>query len=172
MTLAEAKRHLRLEEDETDEDELISGLISAAREYAEDRQWKRLAKRKFETQSPADLFFRLPAPCQSIESVSFTDSEGAMVVISPSFYTLYSDNFKADLFLSSFKYPPLRTTDKYPVRIEFTAGMQPEEVPRKTKIAILMLVGHWYETREATTEKKREKPPFAVDALLDMDRTW
>lgn len=173
MTLAEAKKHLRLEPDETDEDDLIAGLISVAREYAEGRQWKKLAVRTYELKAAADRTFQLPPPCQEILSVIVNDRNGDPVEISASNYYLYSDDFKALLELSStYKYPALSSDNRLPVRIEFKAGLSPEAVLKKTKHAILMLIGHWYENREASTEKKREKPPFAVDALLDMDRTW
>lgn len=173
MTLEEAKKHLRLEPDETDEDDLIAVLISVAREYAEGRQWKKLAIRTFELKAPADRTFQLPPPCQEVLSVIVTDKDGASVEIPATDYYLYSDDYKASLELrSAYKYPALSSDDRLPVRIQFKAGLSPETVLKKTKHAILMLIGHWYENREATTEKKREKPPFAVDALLDMDRTW
>lgn len=173
VTLAEAKKHLRLELDENDEDDLIAGLISVAREYAEGRQWKKLAVRDFELKAAADRTFQLPPPCQEILSVSVTDKDGHPVELAGTDYYLYSDNYKASLVLSSaYKYPSLLPDNRLPVRIEFTAGLLPSDVPKKTKHAILLLVGHWYENREAATEKKREKPPFTVDALLDMDRTW
>ncbi|MBW4083526.1 head-tail connector protein [Paenibacillus sp. S150] len=173
MTLAEAKRHLRLEPDETDEDDLIASLISVAREYAEGRQWKKLAVRDFELKAAADRTFQLPPPCQEILSVVVTDKDGQAIEIPGTDYYLYSDNYKASLVLSSaYKYPSLLPDNRFPVQIEFTCGLPTADVPKKTKHAILLLVGHWYENREASTEKKREKPPFAVDALLDMDRTW
>ncbi|AIQ54571.1 hypothetical protein R70331_25710 [Paenibacillus sp. FSL R7-0331] len=173
MTLAEAKRHLRLESDETDEDGLITTLISVAREYAEDRQWKKLAVRTFELYAADARSFRLPPPCQEILSVIVTDREGQTVELAAADYYLYSDNSKATLELvSTYKYPALSVENKFPVQIQFNSGLIPAAVPKKTKHAILMLIGHWYENREASTEKKREKPPFAVDALLDMDRTW
>lgn len=173
MTLEEAKRHLRLEIDETDEDDDILDLIADAREYAEGRQRKKLAVRNFTITSAAERSFILPPPCREVVSVVVIDKDGQATTLDKEDYHLYSDDFKAILVLSnSYKYPSLNSDNSYPVQIEFTAGMFPVEVPRKTKRAIKLLIGHWYETREATTEKKREKPPFAVDALLDMDRTW
>lgn len=173
MTLTEAKRHLRLEVDETDEDSDILDLIADAREYAEGRQRKKLAIRSFTLIAAAERSFILPPPCKEIISVVVTDKDGQTTALDEADYRLYSDDFKAVLVLgNSYKYPSLNSDNGYPVRIEFTSGMLPIEVPRKTKRAIKLLIGHWYETREATTEKKRDKPPFAVDSLLDMDRTW
>ncbi|WP_179086943.1 head-tail connector protein [Paenibacillus odorifer] len=173
VTLAETKRHLRLEVDETDEDSDILDLIADAREYAEGRQRKKLAVRSFTLTAAAERSFILPPPCKKIISVVVTDKDGQAKAIDEGNYHLYSDDFKAVLVLGkSYKYPSLNSDNRYPVQIEFSSGMLPVEVPRKTKRAIKLLIGHWYETREATTEKKREKPPFAVDALLEMDRTW
>lgn len=171
--MTEAKKHLRLDLDETDEDELIAGLISAAREYAEGRQWKKLAVRNFELKVAAERTFQLPPPCQEILSVIVTDKDGHPIEIPSTDYYLYSDDYKASLVLvSTYKYPSLSSDNRYPIQIKFTAGLSPAAILKKTKLAILLLIGHWYENREATTEKKREKPPFAVDSLLDMDRTW
>lgn len=173
MTLEEVKAHLRLEPDETEEDELVlRPLIGDARDYAEGRQRKRLALRQFELLAHDDRSFQLHPPVSSILSVTVTDKDGIPTTLSPSMYSLYSDSYKASLVLSSgYKYPSVGE-NKYPVRIVFEAGMPPASVPRRTKRAILLLIGHWYENREDVEVRKKKHLPLAVDTLLDMDRTW
>ncbi|MFC5386578.1 head-tail connector protein [Aquamicrobium segne] len=39
-------------------------------------------------------------------------------------------------------------------------------VPDPLKVAILLLVGHWYQNREATSSAGMASLPFAVEALI------
>jgi uncharacterized phiE125 gp8 family phage protein len=59
------------------------------------------------------------------------------------------------------------------VKVSFTAGYG-TDIPRTTKQAMLMLIGNWYENREAVVlgTKTPSNIPFGVDALLSMDRMW
>ena len=58
------------------------------------------------------------------------------------------------------------------VRIQFTAGYNDiANVPQMVKQAILLLVGHWYENREATLAGTISREiEFAVHALLWPER--
>lgn len=40
------------------------------------------------------------------------------------------------------------------------------EIPKPIQHAAMLLVGHWYENREATSERKLEEVPLAVSYLL------
>ncbi|PUZ90983.1 hypothetical protein DC364_22910 [Vibrio vulnificus] len=53
----------------------------------------------------------------------------------------------------------------------------PEQVPDNafvarddTELAVLLLVGHWFENREAVTESSAKTLPLGVSFLLDFDR--
>src|SRR5690606_22035238 len=63
-------------------------------------------------------------------------------------------------------------TDNEPgsVRISFTTGAS--AVPASIKHAALLLVGHWFEHREAAGDVKVAELPMAVDALLFPYRNW
>lgn len=46
-------------------------------------------------------------------------------------------------------------------------------VPADLKQAVLMLVGHWYENREATlVGVSAEEVPFGVQSIIDAHREW
>lgn len=48
-----------------------------------------------------------------------------------------------------------------------------EEVPADLRQAVLMLVGHWYENREATiVGVNAEAIPFGVQEIIDAHREW
>lgn len=66
-----------------------------------------------------------------------------------------------------------RETDwlRQPVhRIQYQAGF--EELPAPIKVAVLMLVAHWYRTREAVTTAAVSEIPYGVDALLGPFRVF
>lgn len=56
------------------------------------------------------------------------------------------------------------------VKITFTAGF--DTVPADLRHAILMLVGHLFENREATSSVKVEKVPMAVETILNRYRVF
>jgi len=61
------------------------------------------------------------------------------------------------------------------VSVEFVAGFgDASKVPQGIKQAILLMVGHWYENREAVTMQGNNagELPMAVDSLLMMHRIW
>lgn len=66
-----------------------------------------------------------------------------------------------------------RDTDwvRQPVhRIQYQTGY--EELPAPIRVAVLMLVAHWYRTREAVTSNAVSEIPYGVDALLSPFRVY
>lgn len=55
-------------------------------------------------------------------------------------------------------------------RVQYEAGH--EEVPAPIRVAVLMLVAHWYRTREAVTSAAVSEIPYGVDALLGPFRVF
>lgn len=53
----------------------------------------------------------------------------------------------------------------------YTCAMPAEKVP-SVKAAILLLVGYWYEQRQASVEGNWSEAPLAVKALLAPLRVW
>lgn len=186
VTLAEAKRHLRVEHE--DEDEQIQGLIAAARQYAErrcDRHWIDTRLEMKLDQFPAAVEVLLPRPPfsptagrQAIE-VEYLDSAlGANVMTEalPGFVTSGSQ------FLANRRSEPAVITPNVngywpvvgPVRSAITIrwwagyGDSPAAVPQGVRTAILMLVGHWYLNRESASPTNLTPVPHGVEQLLAM----
>ena len=170
VTLQEAKDHLRV--DGTDEDTLISALITAAREHVDGRDgW---LGRAICTQTwdcsfdafPADGLLYLPlAPVQSITSVKYIDPDGVQQTFSSSNYALGADlDWSPRVVLGWGKsWPSIRAVpDAVTVRI--VAGYA--SVPKPICQAILLLIGHLYENREASSSVAMHEVPFSVSALL------
>ena len=50
------------------------------------------------------------------------------------------------------------------------AVFQADDLPEEIRAAILLMIGHLYENREAGTERALQEIPFGVKSLLDMNR--
>lgn len=177
VTLQEGKAHLRV--DTTDDDVLISSLITAAREYCEAFQRRAYITQMWELVLdawPNGPEIRLPRPpLQSVVAVRYCDFSGTEYTLSPEDYIVDTKSEPGRVVLAYGKtWPAVMLYPASPIAIRFTAGYgDPASVPAKVKQAILLLVGHWYENREAVTVGSVSRAvEFAVEALLWQDRVW
>jgi uncharacterized phiE125 gp8 family phage protein len=176
VSLFDAKEHLRIPLDVSDDDVQIMAWIAAARRMIESRIGSTLTL----TQWQARLVgvgcgcscggVPLPMPPLVIDDahpveIFVRDGDGVKTWVDPSAYSVDDDRFPA----------VLRTRNGWPgvccessVYIRFWAGRRgAEEVPAQLRAALKMLVGHFYENREAvSTESGAVVLPLAVDALL------
>jgi uncharacterized phiE125 gp8 family phage protein len=169
VTLTEAKLHLR--EDGTDQDSLIEGLITAAREYVEStgRLLMPCVVRQYFDCFPEGDYLRLsPLPIRSIASVGYLDSDGDTQAITD--YTADVVSEPARLQEPETGWP---VTDDVvnAAWVDINAGYtSASAVPRALKQAILLLVGHWYENRESVVVgTTTAELPLAVETLM---RRW
>lgn len=168
ITSTEAKAHLRV--DDTASDTLITALIPAARQYAEDylqrgliTQTLRLSLDVF----PADVIEVYPS-LQSVTSIKYTDTDGVL-------QTWDIANYLVDTYSTpgritpayGVEFPSTRT-QMNAVEVVFVAGYgAADDVPQAIKQALLLLIGHWYENREAVNVGgTANELPLAIDALL------
>lgn len=178
ITLDEAKDHLRV--DGTDEDALIMGLIKAARVQCELH-----SRRRFVTQTwelglecwPADAIVLPGPPLQGVTWLKYTDSAGVQATMSSGDYVVDTLSEPGRLLLGYGKCWPMVTLQAGPaIRVRYVAGYgTPYVVPETYKQAIKLLVGHYYENREAVVlspglTAAQGQVPMAVDALLMTDR--
>ncbi|WP_187970197.1 head-tail connector protein [Aquibium microcysteis] len=150
LTLADCKAHLRLAAD--DEDELLAGLIRAAREEVEtqtgvamiDQDWRLVLDAW-----PAGGIVPLTRhPVKQVLSVTLRGADGEATVMDPAGYRLDGLSRPARLWVETRPAPgaPLNG-----VEIDFRAGFGEAgpDVPDVLKRAMLLLVAHWYEFRAA-----------------------
>jgi len=154
VSLAEAQLHLRLDTvgspPSHPDDTLVQTLISASRENAEQYTGVTIAQASYKVKSPvvSEQVSLQTHPVNSIASVTYEDSDGAVQTVSPSLYTL--DNFQRPARLV-FK----SDSPGYDLTVSFTAGYTDGESPNLypcpagVKAAMLLLIGHLYENREA-----------------------
>ena len=150
VSLVEAKAHLRIAHDS--EDELISGLIRAAREEVEratglaliDQSWRLT----LDAWPRTGLVLLERAPVRTLLSVTVFDGDGGASVLPPESFELDAISRPARLYLAM---RPAPATALNGIEIDFTAGFGEAgtDVPDLLKRAMLILVAHWYEFRGA-----------------------
>jgi uncharacterized phiE125 gp8 family phage protein len=172
-----AKQHLRV--DTTDEDGYISGLIIAAREYCEAYQGRAYVTQTWELSLdcwPARDWIQIPKPpLQAVESIAYRLADGTEQILDPSCYAVDPKSQPGRLALrQGCSWPSGELWPLGAITIRFVAGYgDPDKVPQRAKQAMLLLIGHWFEHREAVlTGSISKEIEFAVRALLGSERRW
>jgi len=170
ISLAEAKANMRV--DGTDEDALITSLIGAAVDLIDG--WSGILGRCVFTQTwrqdfqdfPSGRMIRLPLdPVQSV-TVVYSDTANVEQTLSGTFYSLHTDDVGPFLWLLDGQNWPSVNDRLDAVRIEMVVGYgAASDVPNSIKQALFLMVGHWYENREASG-KSMQEIPLGVYALL------
>jgi len=121
---------------------------------------------------PAEIQLR-KLPVASVTSVQYVDLDGDTQTLSASYYqTDYKSQDRPGRIMPAYGYswPNTRSSIYNAVTVTFTAGYgTASDVPETIKHAIMMLVGHWYDHREAVDEVEFKPVPYAVDNLLSLD---
>lgn len=167
ITLAEAKAHLRVTS--TGEDTLITSLITAAREQAES-----FTRRKFITQQwrlyydeLAGLTLNDVTPVDSVGAVKYLDTDGVLTTLAADQYKLVKGEPAAVLEAYGIDWPSTRD-EKEAVYIDITCGYgAASAVPQTIKQAMLLLIGHLFENRQAVSVgAAASEMPMSVNYLL------
>ena len=161
------EEHLRLDRGEAASG-YMNALIRAATQYVSDSTWLGLVEEEWLITLDAfpDAGVGLyPTPIRSVESVEYDDKSGQAVTLDPSEYRLVLKN-------ASAKIEPVNDwpagVEPGSVRVRYTTGFQPAEIPAQAVHAIRMLVAHWYAMREPViTGGRTYEVPMAVDALVE-----
>jgi uncharacterized phiE125 gp8 family phage protein len=171
VSLPEARRHLRL--DNADEDDYVSGLVTAARQHCESFQG-----RVYFTQSwdlYLDVFpggcIKLPLPpLQEITYIKYRDWQGIIRTLDSSEYVVDIFSEPGLICHAYGKSWPATYPESNSVQIRFVAGYgSAADVPQEVKHAILLKVADLYEHRggDEGVDKNIEE---AIESLLWPDR--
>ena len=175
ISLRQAKLNLRLAVTDADadaydyEDDLISRLITAAREYVEHYTGKRLVSQVWELYLdswPADGVITLPesgvlsVASMTYNGTAFTD------------YTADLVSETARLVLNSdSNWPTTTLNDVNPIKITYTVGYV--TVPSAATTAMHLIIGSMYNNRESfITGSIATNLPLGVNAMLDTIRRY
>jgi uncharacterized phiE125 gp8 family phage protein len=173
VSLADMKLHLRV--DCTADDDLITSLIVAARQWCEDYEHRAYITQTITAKLdylPSQII--LPKPrLQSVTSITYTDTAEAVQTLNSSLYDV--DTYREPGQVTrgyNENYPSVLTTVNS-VTIVYVAGYgdAATDVPDKTISAIKLLCAHLYEHRMAVSDLSLEEIPLGVKSLLN-DRRW
>jgi len=157
VSLPEARRQCGISDDAGYYDNDLQGFIKAARIYCE-----RVTGKAFITQTlklTRDCFpgwkeeyaIRLPRPPGlSVTSVKYDDYAGTEQTLSAATYVVDVSSEPARIGLAWGQIWPDTIEELGAVRVVYVAGYgAATAVPQTIKLAILMLVNHWFENRSA-----------------------
>lgn len=154
VTLAEAKLHLKLDSDTTD-DTLITALIQAAREQAEKYTGRAFIEQTWEAVMECfedDDFYLFPSPLASVTSITYKDVNQVTQTLSSSVYevNLYEEPGEVHLKYQQSWPQVLAIENSILVTYKVGYGAAASAVPASIKAAILLLIGDLYEFRHNT----------------------
>lgn len=170
ISLDEAKDHMRI--DDTHDDALITSLIQVARSQTEHEISRALISQSWRYSQdcwPPERTLYLPlAPVQSISVISVYGLDGTPQALDPSLYQLDGLAFQPRLVLANDTLPTLDADVINGIEIDYIAGYGDlaTDVPAPLCHALLMLVAHLYETREASISQSLMVPPHGYAELL------
>jgi uncharacterized phiE125 gp8 family phage protein len=176
VSLDDAKLHLRVDID-TD-DTLINALIIAARQHIENVLNRSLITQTWDLwldEFPGDDYIELPKPpLSSVSSLKYYDTSDTVATWAAANYFVDTKSEPGRLCLAyGITWPTTTLRDFNGVDITFVAGYgAATAVPKPIKQAMLLLIGHLYEHREAVTTGQITTVPMAVDALIYPYRNW
>lgn len=170
VTLEDAKLHLRLNPDDDIEDEpIIRPIISAAREFCENITGRALVPQKIAAYPDANQrVVKLPMPpATQIDKIKAYMADGTEATLPPSAY--YFDQVDGIVLLEDV---PDGIRALNPIEITYQAGES--TVPFSVRQAILLLIGHWYENREAVVVGAIAsiEVNVTVQTLLNQYKAW
>jgi len=190
ISLAEAKQWLR--EDGTDQDEIISILITGAREFVEEAIGKTLIQSTWiytlDTWSDATVVraagqwpnwntrsdgnIRLPySPLISVTSVKYYDTAGTLQTLDAADYQVDTANVPGRIMPAvNRSWPDLQPDKAGAVIIEYKGGYGtgPLNVPNTLRLAVLYLISLWYDERKpiAFSISSLGELPLTVSRLI------
>lgn len=174
VSLAEVKDNLRIDSD--DDDTVIDQLINDAVTQVENLIRRPLINRTLTVRfDDFCALMELPKPpLVSVTSVKYTDTDGATQTVDTSVYHVDIYGMFGNVQLVSGQQWPLVGSYPAPVQIEYVAGYgaNPQDTPSPARRAILLLIGHWFENREALAVVQLKPVPMGVNALLSPLRVW
>ena len=173
MTLAEAKAHSRV--DIPDDDALIASLILAAREWVEGQTHRALLTQTWDckydewTMEDGNYVLRLPlAPLQSVTSVTYIDGDGVSQTLSSTLYQVVASTEHPRVVQAyGATWPTLRGQ---PESVTVRGVFGYTQAPQTLRLAIKLLVGHWYDHREAAAMGAPVEVPLTIEALISPHR--
>ena len=180
VTVAEAKAHLRV--DISDDDTYIGTLITAAREWCEQYLDRTLVNTQWVMRFDSFPYeIELPRPpiassgTTTAVSLTYTLGDDSTATLSTATYRVDRNSTPGVVRQLRAGSWPGNLDDYNAVSVTWWAGYGSagSSVPATIRHAILLLVGHWYESRQAAvgTGAVPQDVPYGVKSLLS-SKKW
>jgi len=161
VSLSEAKRHLRIEQDYTEDDDYINALIIASSNYCENYIGKDISL----TTNVLSLFDYTGDVIKvdegnyvEVQSVISDTSTSLAIGVTKEYYNY----FQIEL-VSSVSY----SSDTTPLKVNFTSGYEEDNCPAEVKQAILIKVTDLYDEERSNYVWSGKPKTNVVEALLN-----
>lgn len=172
LTLDEAKQHLRV--DTSDDDGLIAGYILAARHWVESQAGPIISQTWDYTLEEwpicdGEYEIELPMkPVQSITSITYIDTNGDSQTLAADQYEAVLDDPTPSVVQAYGAVWPAVREKPAAITVRFVAGYGSiSSVPDPLRVAIMLLVGRFYEHREeVVVGVTPSQVPMGVEALI------
>lgn len=161
----------------TSEDDYLTALITASREYVESYQNRALITQTYEYTLPDFISNKIELPkgnLQKVDSITYKNSEGTITTLTENTDYIVGLNGVLGYVTPAYNKSWASFTP-FPidaVKITYTCGYgdTSASIPKKTIQAIKLLVSHWYENREPVPTTNNKQLSFTLDALLWQER--
>lgn len=179
VSLAEAKAHLRVTT--PNDNTLIGNLIKAARQEVENYTNRALASQTFELiidNFPKNKIVLPMPPIESIAWIKYKDCDGIETTMPSADYIFYNSEPAIIVPDYGISWPSFNPYPVGAVEIRFVAGYKTTGnnasliIPEPIRQALLLIIGHLYENREAVVEGNKIKIPMGAEYLLYPYRVW
>lgn len=184
IKLEAVKKALRV--DHAFEDDVIERKFRAAVEFVEERTGRILRPTSFELRLcgwPAEETIALqPHPIRDVPGVTYlAEAAGPPLDVPPDDFDWRTLEEGGEVyFFTSWTFPALSANSREPVVVAFEAGYDspPEApgepdgddteyvLPSRVEELLLLLTGHWFKNREATTSGDLADVPYSAGLLL------
>lgn len=168
VSLTEVKAHCRV--GDTDDDAVLTALLNAATDHLDGPDGlvgKCMVSQTWCQRLSAfgDRMRLTVGPVASVASITYYDADNVQQTLSTSVYQLSRDRCGHYVSLKSDQTWPTTYKRDDAVSVTFVAGVAADDVPDSLKAAVLMLVSHWDDNRDGSTEI-----PSSVKYLVGLRR--
>jgi len=172
ITLEVMKAYLRVDDDDGTQDELITGLVKAARLMVAAASRRILIEQHWRVvldRFPAGGTILLPlSPLIAVDGIKVTDASGTASDVPASAFD--TDNLSDPPRIAVADIPePGKPRNGISIELRAGYGAAPEAVPATLKLAIRILVAHWFENR-GDVVGEQILPPEALALVAPFQR--
>tara|TARA_B110000914_G_C15497186_1_gene463891 strand:+ start:491 stop:1054 length:564 start_codon:yes stop_codon:yes gene_type:complete len=165
VSLTVAKSHLRVEH--TDDDALITSLITAAQEMVQKYTGTFLQRTavNFYSDTFMDYMDLHAGPSVTLTAVQYKNTSDVTITVPTTGYQIDGKSYPARLRMTSA--PKLIKDELNAVTIQSQSGYETANRPQALISAMLLIIGHLYENRQDVTRFKQYEIPMASQFLME-----